>query len=113
MRADLETGNRRAAIRQFQRLREILRVDLGVGPDPSTVARFEQAVAMEGPQLPTPAERAQALLARGLVCWNQRQLDDAQRLAEDARLMSTENHLGRELGEASALLGMVALARGQ
>ena len=113
MRADLETGNRRAAIRQFQRLREILRVDLGVGPDPSTVALFEQAVAMEGPQLPTPAERAQALLARGLVCWNQRLLDDAQRLAEDARLMSTENHLGRELGEASALLGMVALARGQ
>jgi DNA-binding SARP family transcriptional activator len=113
MQAHLEAGNRQAAIRQFQRLREILRVDLGVGPDPSTVALFEQAVATEGAQLAIPAERAQALLARGLLCWNQRQLDDAQRLAEDARLLATQNHLGRELGEASALLGMVALARGQ
>jgi DNA-binding SARP family transcriptional activator len=113
MRAQLEMGNRRAAIRQFQRLREILRVDLGLGPEPSTVALFEQAVNKEGQQLPSAVEAAQALLARGLVHWNQRQLDAAERLAEEARALSTEHHLGRELGEASALLGMVALARGQ
>jgi DNA-binding SARP family transcriptional activator len=113
MRRDLEAGNRKAAVRQFQRLREVLRVDLGVGPETSTVALFEQAVAMEGPQQPSAAEQTQALLARGLVHWNQRQLDAAQRLAEEARALSSRHHLGRELGEASALLGMVALARGQ
>src|SRR6266851_9252637 len=32
MQIHLEAGNRSAAIRQFQRLREILRVDLGIGP---------------------------------------------------------------------------------
>jgi DNA-binding SARP family transcriptional activator len=112
MRAHLEVGNRKAAIRQFQRLREILRVDLGVGPEPTTVALFEQAVSGGGRQSPSPAEAAQALLARGLVHWNQRQLDEAERLAEEARALSTEHHLGRELGESSALLGMVALARG-
>src|SRR5437588_7054634 len=113
MRAHLEAGNRQEAIRQFQRLREILRVDLGVGPEPATVAVFEEAVAMEGPQPPSPAERAQALIARGLVHWNRRDLDAAQKLAEEVRELAMECHLGRKLGEASCLLGMVAFARGR
>jgi len=113
MRAHLEAGNRQEAIRQFQRLRDILRVDLGVGPEPATVAVFEEAVAMEGPQPPSPAERAQALIARGLVHWNRRDLDAAQKLAEEVRELAMECHLGRELGEASCLLGMVAFARGR
>jgi DNA-binding SARP family transcriptional activator len=113
MRTHLEAGNRAAAIRQFQRLREILRVDLGVGPEPSTVALFEQAVATGDRRAPSPAETAQALLARGLVHWNQRQLDAAEKLAEEARALSIDHRLGRELGEASALLGMVAMARGR
>ena len=112
MQSHLAGGDRQAAIRQFQRLREILRVDLGVAPEPETVALFEQAVAVEGPQPASAAERAQALLARGLLHWNQRDLDSAEQLADQARELSTKHHLGRELGEASALLGMVAFARG-
>jgi DNA-binding SARP family transcriptional activator len=106
MRAHLGRGNRQAAIRQFQRLREILRIDLGVAPEPETVALFEQAVT-------TAAEQAQALLARGLVQWSERDVDAAQLSAEQARTLALDQHLGRELGEASALLGMVAMARGR
>jgi DNA-binding SARP family transcriptional activator len=112
MQSHLTGGDRQAAIRQFQRLREVLRVDLGVAPEPETVALFEQAVAIKGPQPASPAERAQALLARGLLHWNHRDLDAAEQLADQARELATQHHLGRELGEASALLGMVAFARG-
>lgn len=112
MRIHLEEGNRQAAIRQFQRLREILRVDLGVAPEAATVALFERAVAAQGPQPASPVERAQAVLARALLHWNQRDLEAAERLADDARELALQDHLGRELGEASSLLGMVAFARG-
>jgi DNA-binding SARP family transcriptional activator len=110
MRAHLEAGHRQAAIRQFERLRETLRVDLGVGPEPETVALFERALEV-GVEPPTPRERVQALIARGLVHWNLRELDDAERIAREARTLALEHGLGRELGEASTLLGLAALAR--
>ncbi len=110
MRAHLEAGNRQTAIRQFERLREVLRVDLGVGPGPETVALFERALDA-GVEPPTPVERAQAMIARGLVHWNLRELDDAERIARRARAFALEQGLGRELGEASTLVGLVALAR--
>lgn len=113
MLVHLERGNRQAAIRQFQRLRDVLRADLGVGPEPATVALFEQAIAAGASRPPSPAEYAQALLARGLVHWNQGDLDAAGRLVEQVRRLSLQHQLGRELGEVSALLGMVAYARGQ
>jgi DNA-binding SARP family transcriptional activator len=112
MQAHLEMGNRHDAIREFQRLREVLRVDLGVGPEASTVALFEQAVATQGPEPASASERAQAALAHGLIQWNERDLVAAQQSAERARALSIEHRLDRELGEASALLGMVAMARG-
>jgi DNA-binding SARP family transcriptional activator len=113
MQKHLDASQRQAAIRQFQRLRDVMRVDLGVSPELATVALFEQAVAGAAAQTATPQERAQALLARGLVDWNRRELDAAERAAADVRRLATENRLGRELGEASALLGMVAFARGR
>src|SRR6202040_3058679 len=112
MRAHLEMGNRHDAIREFERLREGLRVDLGVGPEALTVALFEQAVATQGPAPASASERAQAALAHGLMQWNERDLVAAQQSAERARALSIEHRLDRELGEASALLGMVAMARG-
>ncbi|HET9681461.1 MAG TPA: BTAD domain-containing putative transcriptional regulator, partial [Candidatus Limnocylindrales bacterium] len=63
MRAHLESGNRQAAIRQFERLREVLRDELGVGPDPDSVALYERVLAREGQEAPSAAERARALLA--------------------------------------------------
>ena len=113
MESHLQQGRRDAAIRQFQRLRDILRVDLGVAPEQSTVALFERAIAVEGAEPPNLAERAQALLARGLVHWNEGQLDAAEQVAEEAHALASGGQLARELGEACALLGMVALARGR
>lgn len=45
--------------------------------------------------------------------WHEQELDTAQLRAENARALALNHHLGREVGEASALLGMVAMARGR
>jgi DNA-binding SARP family transcriptional activator len=109
----LRAGDRRGAIRQFERLRQRLRADLGVGPDPTSVALYERALAMQGQEPPTPAERTRALLAWALVHWNQGDLEEAERTAEQARGLAIDAGLGREVGEASAILGLVASAQGQ
>ncbi len=113
IRSHFEAGSRHAAIRQFERLRDALRADLGVGPDQESVTLYEKVLAMEGHEPPTPAQRARALLAWGLVSWNQQDLDEAERSAQEARALAVDAGLGRELGEASALLGFVASARGR
>jgi DNA-binding SARP family transcriptional activator len=113
MQAALQRGDRGAAIRQFERLRQRLRADLGVGPDPASVALYERALAMQGQEPTTPAQRVRALLAWGLVRWNQGDLEEAERTAEQARGLAIDAGLGREVGEASAILGLVAAARGR
>ncbi len=113
MRDHIEAGNRQAALRQFARLRQALRADLGVGPDRTSVELYERALAMAGPAPATSAERVSGLLAWGLVHWNRMELDEARRCAEQARARAIEGRLGRELGEATALLGMVANAQGR
>jgi tetratricopeptide (TPR) repeat protein len=100
-------------MRQFERLRETLHADLGVGPDPASVALYEKALAMEGQEPPTAAERTGALIAWGLVHLNEGDLEEAERTAEEARALAVDSGLGREIGEASAILGMVASARGK
>jgi DNA-binding SARP family transcriptional activator len=113
MQAALEVGDRRAAIRQFERLRERLRADLGVGPEPASVALYERALAMQGQEPPTPADHTRVLLAWGLVHWNQGDLEEAERTAEEARALAVDAGLEREVGEASAILGLVASAQGR
>ena len=110
MRCAIDAGDRRAAVRQFELLRGHLRADLGVAPDPESVALYERAIAMEGsvPGLPTAAERARALIARGLVQLNTGELGEAERTAQKARALAMENKLGRETGEACSLLGILA-----
>jgi DNA-binding SARP family transcriptional activator len=111
--AALETGDRQAAIRQFERLRETLRADLGIGPEPASVALYERALTLEGHPPPTPGQRTRTLLAWALVHWNQGDLEEAERTAEEARALAIDAGLGREVGEASAILGLVASARGK
>lgn len=112
MLAALETGDRLGVIRTFERLREALRVDLGVGPGSESIALYEKALAMEGHEPPTPAQRARTLIAWGLVHWHTGDLDEAERTAEEARAIAIGASLGREIGDASALLGLVANVRG-
>jgi DNA-binding SARP family transcriptional activator len=112
MQAAIDVGSRQAALRQFARLRDSLRADLGVGPDRRSVELYEQALAMEGAP-PATRERVAGLLAWGLVHWNRMELDDAQRCAQEARTLAITAELGRELGEATTVLGMVAHAQGR
>jgi tetratricopeptide (TPR) repeat protein len=112
MRRAIDAGDHQAAVRQFQRLRAILRADLGVAPDPETVELFERALAAKSSG-PDHRERAQTLIARGLLAWHRRDIAEAERLADDARTLAREQHVARELGEACALLGMAAFARGR
>src|SRR6266536_3505920 len=100
------------AMRMFERLRQVLREELGVGPDPRSVELFQEILALEGTEPSTPAERAAAHLSAGLVALNRMDLDEAQRQARLARELAVEAGLGLELGEASGLLGMVAHSRG-
>jgi DNA-binding SARP family transcriptional activator len=113
MRGHLEAGNRQAAIRQFERLREVLREELGVGPDPESVALYEKVLAREGQDAPTAAERARALLAWGLIHWKRNDLQEAERTALEARALAIDAGLGAQVGEASSLLASIGVARGK
>ncbi|MGA9161095.1 MAG: BTAD domain-containing putative transcriptional regulator [Actinomycetota bacterium] len=113
MRIHLDDGERREAIRRFERLREALRDHLGVGPDPATVALYEQVLAIEGAEPPSDAERAHALLAWALVHMQRGEIVEAERAAAEARAIALDDGLGRELGEAAVILAKVAMAQGR
>jgi DNA-binding SARP family transcriptional activator len=113
MRMHLEAGERREAIRRFERLREVLRDQLGVGPDPETVALYERVLTVEGAEPPSDAERAHALLAWALVHMNRGEMAEAERTAAQARAIALDFGLGRELGEAAVILAKVAMGQGR
>jgi DNA-binding SARP family transcriptional activator len=113
MQRAIDAGDRSAAIRQFERLRDRLRADLGIGPDKASVTVYEQALALEGAEPPTPAARARALVAWALVLMNSGDLESATRKATEARQLAVDAGLGGEFGEASAVLGMVATRQGR
>ncbi|MEU4447472.1 BTAD domain-containing putative transcriptional regulator [Actinosynnema sp. NPDC050801] len=112
MRRHLAAGNRREALRQFDRLRRTLRERIGVGPDAETIALYESALAVDAAEPPSPSQRAAVALANGLVAFGRRHLAEAERLARQVRVLALDADLGHELGEASTLLALVAHARG-
>lgn len=108
----LGSGDRTAAIRQFERLRQRLRIDLGMSPDQESVALYERALASED-QVLSVAERARQSLARGAVLLNTGDLDGAEQRGLEAQRLAFDNDLREELGQASALLSIVANLRGR
>jgi DNA-binding SARP family transcriptional activator len=113
MRSRFEAGDRHGAMRQFERLREALHADMGVGPDQETISLYEKILSADGDEPPGPAEQVQGLLARGLLDWSRMDLDPAREAAERARTIALDAGLGRELGEASGLLGLICHAQGR
>lgn len=113
IREHLAARDRAGAIRQFDQMRTALREHLGVGPDPESVALYEAVLAFEGRDVPTPAERARALLAWATIHWERSDLDEAERSATEVRALAVDAGLGRELADASELIGLVAFARGR
>jgi tetratricopeptide (TPR) repeat protein len=113
MQAALDAGNRAEAIRLFQRLRELLRVELGVGPRAATIAIYERALATSGAAPVSPLDRIRASLAWGLVHLQSGDFAKAESIARETRSLALGAELGREVGEASALLGLAAHMQGR
>lgn len=113
MQAALDVGNRGEVIRQFQRLRERLRVDLGVGPAAATVAIYERALAAESIELVNIADRVRASLAWGIIHLQSGELAQAEQIAREVRVRAIAAGLAREVGESSALYGFVAHRQGR
>jgi DNA-binding SARP family transcriptional activator len=113
MQTALAAGNRDEAIRHFQRLRERLRIDMGLGPSAATVRLYEQALALEAPQPTGIAEHVRGLMAWGTISLHSGDFAAAQEKAEEARRLALAGDLAREVGEASALVGLVAHMQGK
>ncbi|GAB4059726.1 BTAD domain-containing putative transcriptional regulator [Catellatospora paridis] len=113
LRGHFESGRRREAIRQFERLRDALREFVGVGPDRETIALYEQVLAADGAPVVGSAHRAAALIATGLVHLNRNELAEAEQLARQARDLAIGAELAHELGDASTLLALVASFTGR
>lgn len=111
MRRALEEGDRSGVIQQFERLRQRLRIDLGLGPSEESVALYERALV--GEEAGTGTERARTLLARSFVELNQGQLDLAQRDAQEAHRLAVADGLAMEFNEATALLSIISGLRGR
>lgn len=108
MQSALAAGNRGEAIRQFNQLRDNLHAELGVGPSRETIALYEQALALAGTEQVNTSERVRASLAWGLVHLQSGEFDKACEIARETRDQALGADLGREAGEASALLGLSA-----
>lgn len=113
MRRALDDGDRSGAVRQFEKLRERLRIDLAMGPGPESVALYERALLGRESDPGNDAELARTLLARSFVALNQGQLDVAERDAEEAHRLAVAGGLATEFNEATALLSIVSSLRGR
>jgi DNA-binding SARP family transcriptional activator len=113
MQAALDAGHRGEAIRLFQELRERLRLDLGIGPSKAAVTLYERALAAPTLEPVNVADRIRAQLAWGLVHIHSGAFDQAERMARENRQVALAAGLGREMGEATALLGLVAQMQGR
>ena len=113
MQSALDAGNRGEVIRRFQRLREQLRADLGVGPAKATVALYEKALASDAPNVPSLTDRVRASLAWGIIHLNSGEFAKADPAGREARTLAIQANLGREVGEASALVGLAAHMQGK
>jgi len=109
MQAALDAGNRVEAIRQFNQLRENLHAELGVGPSAATIALYEKALALSGTETVSPGEQIRTSLAWGLVHLQSGEFDKASEIARRTRDLALGADLPREVGEASALLGIASM----
>lgn len=108
----LDNGDRTRAVRQFEMLRQRLRMDLGMGPDPQSVKLYERAMAGED-EAANGIQRVRTLLARAFVQLNNGQLDLAHQNAIEARQFAVNNGLSIEYDEATALQSMISSLRGR
>ncbi|MBL9050681.1 MAG: hypothetical protein JNK19_11285 [Tabrizicola sp.] len=113
MQAALDAGNRGEAIRIFNQLRESLKFELGLGPSFRAVALYEKALAIPAVDSVSQTDRIRASLAWGLLHLHSGEFDKACAVAEETRELAMAAGLVREVGEASALMGLCAQMQGR
>lgn len=113
MQAALDAGNRAEAIRLFNQLRQSLHVELGLGPSAQAVALYEKALAIPAVDPVSQTDRVRASLAWGLLHLHSGDFDKARAVAEETRALAMAAGLAREVGEASALMGLCAQMQGR
>ncbi|MET2830861.1 BTAD domain-containing putative transcriptional regulator [Mesorhizobium shangrilense] len=113
MQSALDAGNRAEAIRLFNQLSECLRIDLGVGPGAETVKLYEKALAVPSIDPVGLSDRIRASLAWGLLHLQSGDFAKAGQVGKETRELAMGAGLAREVGEASALIGLVAHMQGQ
>jgi DNA-binding SARP family transcriptional activator len=112
MERALAVGDRAQVVRLFEQLRQRLRADLGVGPEREAIDLYRRALSLQPAQPPTPAETVRGMIAQALVHLNAGEWLDSDRTARRARDLAIGAGLGREVGEACAVLGIQASIRG-
>lgn len=113
MQAALDAGNRAEAIRIFNQLRQSLQLELGLGPSADAVALYEKALAIPSINPVSQTDRIRASLAWGLLHLHSGDFAKAQDVAEETRALAMAAGLAREVGEASALMGLCAQMQGR
>ena len=113
MQAALDDGNRAEAIRLFNQLRQSLHLELGLGPSAEAVALYEKALTIPAVDPVSQTDRIRASLAWGLLHLHSGEFDKARSVAEETRLLAMAAGLVREVGEASALMGLCAQMQGR
>jgi DNA-binding SARP family transcriptional activator len=113
MQAALDGGNRAEAIRLFNQLRQSLKMEIGLGPSAQAVALYEKALAIPSVDPVSQTDRIRASLAWGLLHLHSGDFDKARAVAEDTRTLALAAGLVREVGEASALMGLCAQMQGR
>jgi DNA-binding SARP family transcriptional activator len=113
IRQHLIAGDRASALECYERLTRILDEQLGLVPDAESEALYREALAQADAAPSSAEQRASVLLASALLCTHRGALDQAEKEASQARQLAAQAGLGRQLGEASAALGMVAHIRGR
>jgi DNA-binding SARP family transcriptional activator len=106
-------GDRAAALDRFAQLKIVLKKQLGIAPDAQSQALYREALAHLDTAAPTTDQRASLLLGSALVALHRGDLEQAERDATHARQLAAQSKLGRQLGESSAVLGMVAHQQGR
>ncbi len=113
MQAALDAGNRAEAIRIFNQLRQSLQMELGLGPSARAVAMYERALAIPAVDPVSQTDRIRVSLAWGLLHLHSGDFDKAAAVAEETRALAMAAGLVREVGEASALMGLCAQMQGR
>lgn len=113
MQAALDDGNRAEAIRLFNQLRQSLQINVGLGPSAQAVAIYEKALAIPAVDPVSQTDRIRASLAWGLLHLHSGEFDKARSVAEETRGLAMAAGLVREIGEASALMGLCAQMQGR